>query len=75
MQPESAVRAGRPRLVFSGKIQQTRGSQLGVDWDWGDYVTAQEFGYILDARVDALTVRATPRSEEIDAVIRTEQYL
>lgn len=72
---ESAVRAGRPRLVFSGKIQQTRGSLLGVDWDWGDYVTAQEFGYILDARVDALTVRVTPQSEQIDAVIRTEQYL
>lgn len=72
---ESVVRAGRPRLVFSGKIQQTRGSILGVDWDWGDYVTAQEFGYILDARVDALTVRVGPQGEQIDAVIRTEQYL
>lgn len=72
---QAVVRAGRPRLILAGKIQQTRGALLGVDWDWGDYVTVQEFGYQLDARVDALAARVTPRGEQIDAVIRAETYL
>lgn len=72
---QAVVRAGRPRLILAGKIQQTRGALLGADWDWGDYVTVQEFGYQLDARIDALTARVTPRGEQIDAVVRAETYL
>lgn len=72
---QAVVRAGRPRLVLTGAIQQTRGALLGVDWDWGDYVTVQEFGYQLDARIDALTARVTPRGEDVRAVIRAETYL
>jgi hypothetical protein len=72
---QSVVRAGRPRLILSGKIQQTQDTQYGIDWGWGDYVTIQEFGFILDARVDAVSVKVTGDGEQIDAVVRTEQYL
>jgi len=71
---QAEVRAGRPRVVFSGKIQTTPDTQYGVHWQWGDYVTVQEFGYQIDARIDAVVVRVSPDREEITAVIRAEQY-
>lgn len=69
-----AVRAGRPRVIVSGKIAQTRDLQYGVHWLWGDYVTIQAFGRQVDARIDAITVRVTPGGETIDAVVRGETY-
>jgi hypothetical protein len=71
----SVVRGGRPRLVFSGEVQDTPTSQYGVHWGFGDLVTVQEFGYILDARIDAVSVKVDAQRETVRAVLRTETYL
>jgi hypothetical protein len=71
----AAVRAGRPRVIVSGKIAETAGFQYGVHWRWGDYVTIQAFGRQVDARIDATTVEVQPDSETISAVVRGEQYV
>lgn len=70
-----AVRAGRPRVIISGKIAETAGFQYGVHWRWGDYVTIQAFGRQVDARIDAITVEVSPGGETISAVVRGEQYV
>jgi hypothetical protein len=70
-----AVRAGRPRVIISGKIAETAGFQYGVHWRWGDYVTIQAFGRQVDARIDAITVEVGPGGETISAVVRGEQYV
>lgn len=72
---DTAVRAGRPRVVVSGKIAQTQDCQYGVHWLWGDYVTIQAFGREVDARIDAITVEVSPGGETISAVVRGEQYV
>lgn len=71
----ATVRAGRPRVVLSGKVQSTAGCEYGIHWGWGDYVTVQEFGAILDARIDAVSVKITGDTEDVNAVVRAETYL
>lgn len=71
----SIVRDGRPRVVVSGRIAQTRDLQYGVHWKWGDYVTIQAFGRQVDARIDAITVQVSTRATQVDAVLRGETYV
>lgn len=72
---ENVVRANRVRAVISGKVQATQDTQFGRHWNWGDYVTVQEFGYQFDARIDAVSVTYTGGREEINAVVRSEVFL
>lgn len=69
----SAVRSGRPRISFVGRIQQTSGVQYGRDWGWGDYLTASNGDINIDARVDAVTVTFESGEETIEAWLRGEQ--
>lgn len=69
------LRESRPRITLDGRVGPTAIAQWGVTWDWGDLVTVSAYGYTLDARLDAVGVRWTPRGEEIRALIRTEQYV
>lgn len=66
------VRAGRPRAIFSGKIINTRDTQYGVHWAFGDFVTAQDFGYSFDCRIDAVTITVENGEETIAADLRAE---
>lgn len=50
------VRAGRGRVLFTGKLIDTPDCQYGVHWNWGDYVTAQDFGASFDCRIDSVQV-------------------
>ncbi len=72
-QAAAAVRAGRPRTIFRGKVLDTQDTQYGVHWGWGDYLTAQAFGVSLDCRVEAITisVQAGGSYETIDAWVKS----
>lgn len=69
---EAAVRLGRPRQSFRGKILDVPGTQYGRQWAWGDYVTVQAFQQSFDCRIDALTVSVVNRKENIDAWLRSD---
>ena len=66
------LRNGRARTIFQGRLISTLDSQYGVDWAWGDYVTAQAFGQLIDCRIDAVSVSVKPGGgyERIDAWLR-----
>lgn len=66
------VRNGRPRALFRGRVLDTRDTQYGVHWAWGDYVTAQAFGQLIDCRIDAVSVTVSAGSsyETVDAWLR-----
>jgi hypothetical protein len=74
---EAELRAGRPRLSYTGKILDTPDTQYGVHWGWGDYVTVQDFGQSFDCRIEAITVSVTPSQnyETIEAWLRSESYV
>lgn len=67
---QAAVRAGRPRTIFKGRILDVPDTRYGVHWGWGDYVTVQEFGQGFDARIDAVEVTIDRGKESINAWVR-----
>ena len=69
---DAIVRSGRVKTIFQGRLIDTPDSRYGVDWAWGDYVTAQAFGQLIDCRIDAVSVSVKPGSgyERIDAWLR-----
>jgi hypothetical protein len=71
----AAVRRGRARQIFKGRILDTDDTQYGVQWAWGDYVTAQAFGQLIDCRIDAVTVsvQAGGNYETIDAWAKADE--
>lgn len=71
----AAVRNGRPRTIFRGKLLDTQDTRYGVQWAWGDFVTAQYGGYQIDCRVDAVTVTVKPGEsyETVEALLRNDQ--
>ncbi len=69
---QAVLRSGRAKTIFQGRLIDTPDSRYGVDWAWGDYVTAQAFGQLIDCRIDAVSVSVKPGSgyERIDAWLR-----
>lgn len=69
---DAVLRSGRVKTIFQGKLIDMPDSRYGVDWAWGDYVTAQAFGQLIDCRIDAVTVSVKPGTgyERIDAWLR-----
>lgn len=70
---DAKLRAGRVRTIFQGRLIDTPDTQYGVHWTWGDYVTAQAFGQLIDCRIDAVSVTVKPGDgyERIDAWLRS----
>lgn len=69
----AALRNGRPKTIFRGRILDTQDTQYGVHWGWGDYVTAQAFGQSFDCRIDAVHVTVENNNEVVDAWLRADQ--
>jgi hypothetical protein len=69
---DATLRSGRAKTIFQGKLIDTPDSRYGVHWAWGDYVTAQAFGQLIDCRIEAISVSVKPGSgyERIDAWLR-----
>lgn len=67
---EAAIRNGRKRRLFRGKILDVPDTRYGVHWQWGDFVTVQAFGQSFDARIDAIEVTVEKGRETINAWVR-----
>lgn len=69
----AVLRSGRVKTIFQGRLIDMPDSRYGVDWAWGDYVTAQAFGQLIDCRIDAVSVSVKPGTgyERIDAWLRS----
>lgn len=53
---DAAVRAGRPRISFTGELVETDGATRGIHFDYGDMVTAEFRGVQYDVRLDTIRV-------------------
>ncbi len=72
---EATLRSMRVKTIFQGRLIDMPDSRYGVDWGWGDYVTAQAFGQLIDCRIDAVSVSVKPGAgyERIDAWLRSNE--
>ena len=68
----SALRRQRARVTMQGRIVETPSTRYGIDWQWGDYVTASAFGVTLNARIDAISVSIEGGRETVDAWVRSD---
>jgi ReqiPepy6 Gp37-like protein len=70
---DATLRNGRVKTIFQGRLIDMPDSRYGVDWAWGDYVTAQAFGQLIDCRIEAISVSVKPGAgyERIDAWLRS----
>jgi hypothetical protein len=56
---DAAVRSGRARITFTGDLVDTDGLTRGIQYDYGDYVTAVFRGNQYDVRLDVVAVTVT----------------
>lgn len=70
----SRLSTGRPRLRFSGKIVDSPGTRYGIEWRWGDRLTATYQGQTVEAIVKAVKVSVDDNGKEtLDARLEVEE--
>lgn len=61
----TAIRAGRPKLIFNGVIVDLPASRYGIHWNWGDKVNVSVLGDIFVMRIDVISVKVSQGKETI----------
>ena len=65
-----------PKVIFTGEIVQTEGTQYGINWNYGDKVRAKYLGYEFDCRVLGYTIEykssGGKTTDKVTAIIRGE---
>lgn len=68
---DAALKAGRPKRIITGKYIDSDQARFGVDWDYGDYLTAQVEGEVIDCRNEAIGFRINAeRAEDFEIALR-----
>jgi hypothetical protein len=62
----------RPKVILTGTIEETPGLQYGIDYGWGDLLTAQYRGISVDCHVVAVGATYNAGKEELQITVRGE---
>lgn len=57
--------AGKPQLRFAGTPVDTQGTRFGIDWNYGDRVTASYHGYTFTAIIRMVNITVDSDGEEV----------
>lgn len=68
---DAALRAGRPKIIFTGELINTNTTQRGVQYDWGDMLTAQYIGRAIDVRVESVHVTLSEGKETNQTMLQS----
>jgi hypothetical protein len=60
----TALDAGKPQLRFGGTPVDTQGTRFGVDWNFGDRVSASYRGYKFTAIIRMVSISVNENGEE-----------
>lgn len=71
----AVVRTLRPLIYVTGELQDTRGFNFGLDYEWGDYITAVVGKWVVDCRLSSMTISLQDGKETIRAALRGELQL
>lgn len=69
---QEIVQAGRPKLRFKGRLLSTDQTRYGLDWNFGDRVSAQYRGMNFDGLVRQVTLTMNEQGEAIRASLEVE---
>lgn len=68
---DTALRAARARRTFEARLVETSLLRWGLDLDYGDLVTCQEEGLLIDCRIDAYRTVLSADSITTDVQLRS----
>lgn len=68
---DAMVRAGRPLIEFTADLVETDGATRGIDYDYGDMVTAAFRGVQYDCRLDVVEVAVGGGQQVSRAALRS----
>ena len=68
---DAMVRAGRPRIEFTADVVETDGATRGIDYDYGDMLTATFRSQQYDCRLDVIEVAVGGGGQYSRAKIRS----
>ena len=68
---DAMVRNGRPRIEFTADVVETDGATRGIDYDYGDMVTAEFRGVQYDCRIDVVEVAVGGGQQVSRAALRS----
>lgn len=62
-----------PTYSVYATLQDAPGFLFGVDWDYGDFVTLNVFGSLVDARINAISLTVTNKAEQIQTQLQVSE--
>lgn len=71
-QAYSELRNGKPKLAFDASIVDGGAHVYGRDYVFGDYVTCQFDGEMIDCRIDRVSVRISGGQESMQFTLKSE---
>lgn len=69
---QAALRAGRPKIYFSGKVSDTNQIIYGLSYKYGDIVAARYNQKVFDCHINAAHLQFANRQEVLDIYARHE---
>lgn len=70
---DAALRKGRPKRFFDATIVNVPGTAYGIEWGWGDLITAEYEGEAVDCAIDSIEISIAKGKENLRAVLRAEE--
>lgn len=67
------LRANRPKRIFTAQLVDTPQVRYGIEWHWGDRVTAQFEGESFDCHIETVRIAVKGGREAINAYLRAEE--
>lgn len=65
----------RPRVIITGKITETNGMRYGIDYRWGDLITAQYKTVSMDAHISAVGATYQEGAETLNISVKGERWI
>lgn len=62
-----------PIYAVYATLQDAPGFLFGVDWGYGDFVTINAFGSIVDARINAISINISNKAEQISVQMQVSE--
>lgn len=73
---DAALQAGKARVLFNGRVLDTPKCTYGIHYKYGDLVTAQYKGYVIDCTIDAVHISFDrDNGEQLEVRLKGESYV
>ena len=62
-----------PVYAVYATLQDSPGFLFGIDWGYGDFVSLNAFGTVVDARISAISINISNKAEQISVQLQMSE--